>query len=435
MPLRDEIERGRLLRQTTPRSAHASQTGARRDPIAILTEQNADRLAHLVPLRMERMVSSPFSFFRGTAALMAADLASQQTTGLMVAACADAHISNFGLYASPQRTLVFDLNDFDEGAVAPWEWDVKRVVTSVIVGARDRGFSEDDALQAARATASAYRTHLAELIKLTVMQRYYRVFDADALREDALPEGKALLDGIYRKARKRTSEQVVARMTQVTPDRARVFLEDPVLTRVPEADRGEIEQLLAQYRSTVPADIALALSQHHLTDVALRVVGVGSVGTRCYVLLLTGPNGGSLVLQVKEAGRSVVEQWGAIPQGPDAAHGGRRVVENQRIMQAVSDPFLGYLSFGERDYYVRQFRDMKGSMDLSVLAPGQFGRYGAACARVLARAHAQSPTAAAISGYLGNSETFDTAVVDWSMGYADQSFADFTAVAEAFGRV
>jgi uncharacterized protein (DUF2252 family) len=224
-------------------------------------------------------------------------------------------------------------------------------------------------------------------------------------------------------------------MTTVTTEGARIFAEDPLLTRVPDENRGDIERLLAEYRQTVSADIALVLSQHELTDVALRVVGVGSVGTRCYVLLLTGPNGGSLVLQVKEAGRSVTSEWGGIEQGLEADHGGRRVVDNQRIMQAVSDPFLGYLSFGGRDYYVRQFRDMKGSIELSTLTVPQFGVYAAGCARVLARAHAQSPVAPAIHGYLGGSDVFDRAVVEWAVNYADQSLEDFHAVKAAYSSV
>jgi uncharacterized protein (DUF2252 family) len=431
----DEVARGRALRATVPRSSHAFQLPGAREPLGILETQNADRLAHLVPLRMERMVSSPFAFYRGSAALMAADLAAQPTTGLMVTSCGDAHISNFGFFASPQRTLVFDLNDFDEGATGPWEWDIKRVVASVIIGARDVGFTEDETLTAGLAAATSYRVRIAELMDLTVMERYYTVLDAESIRENALEPGKALLDRIFTKARKRTSEQVVAKMTTVTTEGARIFAEDPLLTRVPDENRGDIERLLAEYRQTVSADIALVLSQHELTDVALRVVGVGSVGTRCYVLLLTGPNGGSLVLQVKEAGRSVTSEWGGIEQGLEADHGGRRVVDNQRIMQAVSDPFLGYLSFGGRDYYVRQFRDMKGSIELSTLTVPQFGVYAAGCARVLARAHAQSPVAPAIHGYLGGSDVFDRAVVEWAVNYADQSLEDFHAVKAAYSSV
>lgn len=426
----EELARGRSLRELIPRSSHALHLPGDRDPAAILESQNADRLPELVPLRRQRMLASPFAFYRGSAALMAADLAAEPTTGLDVVSCGDAHISNFGFFASPQRTMVFDLNDFDEAATGPWEWDLKRLVTSIVIGARDGGYPEQQARRAALAAASSYRTWLAELMKLTVIERYYRMLDADRVRERIATPGRSVMDRVTRKARKRTSEQVVARMTVVLDDGARVFLEDPVLTRIPIEDRAELERLLEQYRSTVSPDIALVLAQHELTDVALRVVGVGSVGTRCYLLLLTGPRGGSLVLQVKEAGVSVLNSWGGRPVDPALTHGGHRVVANQRILQAVSDPFLGHLSFGGRDFYVRQFRDMKGSIDLPSLTFEQFEIYVAGCATVLARGHAQSPVAPAVSGYLGNSDVFDRAVVDWSFAYADQALADFHRLAD-----
>jgi uncharacterized protein (DUF2252 family) len=380
---------------------------------------------------MQRMTTSPFAFYRGTAAIMAADLATGPKTGIQVVACGDAHLSNFGFYASPQRTLVFDLNDFDESAVAPWDWDLKRLVTSAIIGARDCGFSEEAALAAGAATARAYRRGMAELMELSALDRYYWGLDIDRIRKSFDGDGRQVIDRIAKEARKRGSAHAVSKMSTVGDDGSRRFIDaPPVTSRMPEDERGEINDLFEQYRATVSPDIAVLLSQYELTDVALRVVGVGSVGTRCYVLLLTGPRGAYLVLQVKEAEASVLHTWGAV-EAAAAEHQGARVVASQRILQAVSDPFLGYLTARGRNFYVRQFRDMKGSVDVASLTPAQFESYVAGCARMLARAHAQSPEAPAILGYIGRSRAFDRAVVEWSIQYADQSLADFTLVSEA----
>ena len=380
---------------------------------------------------MERMTTTPFAFYRGTAAIMAADLATGPKTGIQVVACGDAHLSNFGFYASPQRTLVFDLNDFDESAVGPWDWDLKRLVTSAIIGARDCGFSEEAALAAGAAAARAYRRGMAELMELSALDRYYWGLDIDRIRKSFDGDGRQVIDRIAKEARKRGSAHAVSKMSTVGEDGARRFIDaPPVTSRMPEEERGQIRDLFEQYRSTVSPDIAVLLSQYELTDVALRVVGVGSVGTRCYVLLLTGPRGAYLVLQVKEAEPSVLHTWGAV-EAAAAEHQGARVVASQRILQAVSDPFLGYLSARDRNFYVRQFRDMKGSVDVATLTPDQFETYVSGCARLLARAHAQSPEAPAILGYIGRSRAFDRAVVEWSTQYADQSLADFTLVSEA----
>ena len=380
---------------------------------------------------MQRMVASPFAFYRGTAAIMAADLATGPRTGIQVVACGDAHLSNFGFFASPQRTLVFDLNDFDESALGPWDWDLKRLVTSAIIGARDSGFGEDAARDAGHAVARAYRKGIADLMELSALDRYYFGLDVEGIRKSLDADARGVVDRVAKQARKRGSEQAVSKMTSVQDDGTRHFVDaPPVTSRLPESERGHIRELFEHYLTTVQPDIAMLLSQYELTDIALRVVGVGSVGTRCYVLLLTGPRDAYLVLQIKEAEPSVLHTWGAIDEA-SAPHQGARVVASQRILQAVSDPFLGYLTARGRDFYVRQFRDMKGSIDVAALTPDQFETYVAGCARRLARAHAQSPEAPAIHGYVGRSRVFDNAVVEWSMAYADQSLSDFTLVAEA----
>ncbi len=424
----DELARGKAARSEVPRVSLATSGSRDRDPVEILAAQNASRLADLVPLRMQRMTSSPFAFYRGTAGIMAADLAADPTTGISIVSCGDAHISNFGVYASPQRTLVFDLNDFDEAASAPFEWDVKRLVTSVIIGARDNGYDEAAARAHAAVAVSEYRLNLAELMKLPVLERYYRSAAVKRIRKALSPAGREMVDLAARQARKRTSQQAVARMSTLDAEGNRHFVDEPPrLTRMHEDQQAAVRHLFDEYLDTVPADVALLLAQHELTDIALRVVGVGSVGTRCFVLLLTGPAGGTLVLQVKEAETSVLQAWGCQPN--DYAHQGARVVDNQRILQAISDPFLGYLTGpAGRHFYVRQFRDMKGSIDLTTLTPSQFSTYVGGCGAMLARAHAQSPHAPAIAGYLGGSAAFDRAVIAWSLDYAEQSLDDFARV-------
>lgn len=427
----DAVALGKALRAQVPRSRHAEHVVTDRDPLAILEAQNATRLPELVELRMQRMTSSPFAFYRGTAAIMAADLADDPSTGISIVSCGDAHITNFGLYASPQRTLLFDLNDFDEAAEAPWEWDVKRLVTSVVVAARDAGYGDTVARAAASGAASGYRTSLQEMMSLPVIERFYRSAAVKNLRKRATGEARAMIDRAVAQARKRTSNHAVARMTELDADGIRRFADaPPLLTRLSPDEQLQLLHLYEEYRATVPPDIAVLLSQYNITDIALRVVGVGSVGTRCFVLVLSGPTGDALILQVKEAETSVLETWGGHPDETHHHHGAR-VVDNQRILQAISDPFLGYITGPSgRHFYVRQFRDMKGSVELTGLTPAQFEAYVIECGSVLGRAHAQSPHAPAIAGYLGSSRAFDRAVVDWSVDYAEQSEKDFRRVSE-----
>ncbi len=437
----ERFDDGRSARSSIPRGAHAEYTPrSDRDPLGILEEQNAVRLHDLVPLRISRMLANPFAFYRGTAAIQAADLRTGVDTNAEIVICGDAHIANFGLFASPQRTMVFDLNDFDEASYGPWEWDLKRMVTSVVIAARHKGYSEADARGAALASAIAYRDSLRSAMQLDALQRFYLAAIVTPGSSRFGKKTQKTIDSLLRAANNRTSARVTEKITELAPDGTRVVVENPpTLTHVDETLEAELTEAMRHYVRTVPSHVALLLSQYEITDVARRVVGVGSVGTRCFILMLTGPRADPLVLQLKEATASVVQQFGGIPRhvlpGMDPktlrSHNGGRVVSNQRILQAVSDPFLGYLTFGGFDFYVRQFRDRNVSFDLDALGRQPFTDYVAACGALLARAHAQSPNAAFIAGYIGSSASMVTALVDWAFAYADQSLADFEALRAA----
>lgn len=430
------LERGKRARRRIPRSAHAELVPVSRDPVAFIEAQNRSRLRDLVPLRNARMLADSFSFFRGTAGLMAHDLERQPATGMNLVICGDAHINNFGLYASPERTLVFDLNDFDEAAIGPWEWDVKRLVTSVVVGGRELGFSNTEIRDVAVETVATYRQGLRRMISLSALDRFYFRVDRSHIESNADEHVLVLFERAAKKAVRRTSERVIAKsMKQDESGGLRFVDAPPVLTHVSAATADELVDYFEHYRATVRPDVALLLSMHSLSDVARRAVGVGSVGTRCYVLALTGPESGCLVLQVKEALPSVVSTHGPTERTPGAifplapsGDQGRRVVTHQRILQAVSDPFLGHFHAQGRDFYVRQFRDMKGSVELEDSSLEQFTSYATGCAYVLARAHGQSPGAAWVAGYMGKSDVFDRAVAAWCVAYADRMRSDYEVV-------
>ena len=443
-----------------------------RDPVAILVEQNARRLQDLVPVRMGRMLQSPFSYYRGTAGPMAYDLTASPTTNLRVVSCGDAHISNFGFFASPERALLFDLNDFDEGAVAPWEWDLKRLAASVHIGGRDSGLTEEQCAEATRAAVVAYQNSLSKLMKLTAMERFYlqvNVEQVESFISD--PNERKLAQRLAKKAKRRTSDQVLGKMT--TQDKAgkRVIVDQPPITR--HVDAISLEELTHAYLGYIASmreDSAALLTQFDLVDFVLRVVGVGSVGTRCYVALLEGPAGEPLFLQMKEATTSVLVRYGGMPpvimgkvehsehyrlNAVPIHNQGHRVVAAQRVLQAQSDPFLGWYEYPVRGqepvahsiltddgaadggdesrvyYYFRQFRDMKGSVDLGALNATQFTRYVELCGNLLARAHSQSPLAHAVTGYVGSTGKFAKAIASWAKKYADQCERDFEALQKA----
>jgi uncharacterized protein (DUF2252 family) len=389
---------------------------------------------------MNRMLQNPFTFYRGTAALQAADLAEGPTTGADVTICGDAHLANFGLFSSPQRTMVFDLNDFDEAAYGPWEWDVKRFVTSVVIAAQHKGFNADRTETAALEAAASYRIGLRQMVDLPLLERYYLRGDVKRGSPNLHHTSQAVVDRALKAAEKRTSERVIQKITRRAEDGTVFIAEDPpTLTHIPGGDELQVEDIVDRYRSTLSPDISLLLSQYTATDVVRRVVGVGSVGTRCYLVVFTGPRAEPLVLQVKEARRSVLTEFGGAAPVPPTVHApsddrlhGYRVVGNQRILQAVSDPFLGYIDVGERSYYVRQFRDRNVSLNLDSLGRRPFNDYVDACGTSLARGHAQSPNAPFIAGYMGSATTFDDAIVQWAMAYAEQSLKDFHALRASF---
>lgn len=430
--------RGRAQRKSVPRSALAQLVASPRSATEILVEQNRDRVTDLVPLRFARMLTDPFSFYRGSAAVMAADLAAGPSSGIEVMCGGDAHLSNFGVYASPQRTLVFDLNDFDETAVAPAEWDVKRLVTSAVVGGRHAGYPEKTIRGIAAGVMGRYREGLRIMLDMSVLDRYYLRLEPQNYTDEVSADLAATIRKTSRAARARTSARVFAKIMEPGPDgRMRLRENPPLLRHVDIGDEAVLTDAFREYLTSVSADVATLLSQFRLTDIAARVVGVGSVGTRCYLLIMTSPEGAPLVLQVKQANRSVLEEYGRRPQpatlvGAEQALGhGARVVGGQRILQAMSDVFLGTLRFGGCDYYVRQFQDMKGSVDVAGMSPQVFGQYVGACALSLARAHAQSVAAPALVGYVGDGEKVSRAVLEWSYAYAEKTVDDFHQLAAA----
>lgn len=420
-------------RRQVPRRDLATLVPAKRNPLGILERQNSARLQDLVPLRIERMSASPFAFYRGTAAIMAADQATDPHSGILVASCGDAHLSNFGLYASPQRALMFDLNDFDEAAWAPWEWDVKRLVTSVVIGGRatDRNGSVVEA--AARGAIEAYVDALRSAAKLTPLERFYTHFDPRAALHSDTRFAKMLRVTI-KDAERRTGTRAAFRLTEPISDGSRRFLAvPPAMTHLDAGQLGQIQSDFEQYRRSAYVDVRALLSQYNLDDIARRAVGVGSVGTRCFVALLRDRDGGLLILQVKEAGRSVLEEFGCIPQPPTveediaAAGQGSRVVGLQRILQAFSDPFLGYIRRSTHDFYVRQFHDMKGSVEVEGLDDKAFVAYAAVCAKVLARAHSQSPRFRDVVDYIGKGRRIADSLLTWGYEYAEVSRGDYEA--------
>ncbi|MFC5185769.1 DUF2252 domain-containing protein [Actinomadura harenae] len=425
----DEYRAGKALRKRVRRSAHAewAPPAHRRDPVGVIFAQDEGRLRDLVPIRHERMAADPFAFLRGAAAVMAGDLATTPTTGPAVQACGDAHLMNFGFYASPERVLVFDVNDFDETLPGPWEWDVKRLVASFAVAARDQGFGDGVARRTARLAATSYRERMRSLAERTNLDVYYTMTRADDVY--ARITGK----GARRRARKlidrtrgRGNLQAVAKLTRREGDSLRIVDQPPLLER---AKAGEAEEIVARgldgYARSLPDDVAFLLREYRYVDAARKVVGVGSVGTRCFVVVLQGRDvRDPLVLQIKEAGRSVLEPH----LSPSAYRNqGRRVVAGQRLLQSVSDVFLGWSADGPHDYYWRQLRDMKGSVDIADLNEYGLGLYARLCGGTLAVAHANTGPRVRIAGYLGRSGVFDEAVAEFAMAYADQNARDHAA--------
>ncbi|MFE4197936.1 DUF2252 domain-containing protein [Paenarthrobacter sp. NPDC056912] len=434
---------GRAARRTMPRREQAAYRPDPRDAVEILEGQHSTRLPELIPVRIGRMLESPFSFYRGAAAVMAQDLSKAPVTGHTIIACGDAHLANYGFFASPERRLIFDLNDFDEAYPAPWEWDIKRLAASVWVNGRNGSHTEEQCRTAVEACLRRYRETFQPLYQRTAVERYFLNVDAEFLHSTkAMATRHVKTAG--EKARQRTSEQALTKLTRRTAAGVPRIVDQPPIVRHPDVmDLPRMEGLVSRYRKTLRADTALLMSQFRLVDYALRIVGVGSVGRRNWVLLFEGPAGEPLFLQAKEAGPSVLETHGRAGQGPEPVDGllsngeGRRVVGAQRILQAQSDPFLGWISNVEgpdgvpRDFYIRQFRDMKGSFALSELSARESADYAGLCGGMLARAHSQSADSAFIPGYLGKGGSFDAAVTGWAKGYADQTEHDYEQLQRA----
>ncbi|MEU2161559.1 DUF2252 domain-containing protein [Streptomyces chengbuensis] len=430
--LAEERARGRAVRKEVPRSSHGRWIPAadRPDPLAVLEAQARTREPDLVPVRYGRMAVSPFTYLRGAPAVMAADLAVQRNTGLRVQLCGDAHLLNFGVFASPERTLLFDLNDFDETLPGPFEWDVKRLVASVAVAARDNGEPDAGARRAARAAAESYRLSLRRLSGLGELDVWYERIAAEDLVPLVRDLERARIEAQLAKARRRTSLQALDKLTEVVGGRRRIVQDPPLLEAVAGLDAASVRKILSDYRSTLPEDRRVLLDRYRFVEAARKVVGVGSVGTRCFVALMTGRDTEDpLFLQIKEAQRSVLE-----PHLPKSAyrHQGQRVVAGQRLLQAASDIFLGWVSGpGGRHFYWRQLRDMKGSADVATMSPTLLRDYAALCGRALARAHARSGERIAIAAYLGASDTFDRAMADFAVAYADRTVEDHQALRAA----
>jgi uncharacterized protein (DUF2252 family) len=451
--LASRVERyaaGKALRSKASRASHAKwePDPERPDPISMLEEANKTRLKQLVPIRFGRMSMSPFAFYRGTADIMAYDLAKTPVSGIKAQLCGDAHLSNFGAYATPERRLVFDVNDFDETLEGPWEWDVKRLAASVILAGRQNGYPAKDSKQAVVRCVQRYRESMQQFALMNHLDVWYYHLDVDTVLAMArgMAGRKELEKRIERntaQASKRTRIETFPKLTEVVDGQYRIKDEPPLIFHYDQLhpneddlDSGEWRAMVKDYLMSLPEERRVICFRYRSLDIAQKVVGVGSVGTRCaIVLLLGGPEGDDpLFIQIKEAGSSALEQY--LGTSPYPNHG-QRVVVGQRLMQAASDIFLGWSTFNGKDYYARQLRDMKWSAAVETMDPVLFTAYVEMCATTLARAHARTGEPAQISGYLGNRDVFDQAIATFAETYADQAERDHAALLAAIkkGRV
>ena len=439
---------GRAARAAVPRSAHAEWVPGpnRADPTALLTAQETTRVPDLVPLRHERMLASPFTFYRGAAIIMAADLAASANTGLRVQACGDAHLSNFGGFAAPDRAIMFDINDFDETSPGPFEWDVKRLAASFEIAARSRSFSTKETRGVVARVVKSYREAMADFAKMTNLDVWYARLDVEKVfneyRSRATPSEIKRFERNLAKAQAKDNMKAFAKLTDRVDGEYRIKADPPVVVPLtdllPEGDledmRGWLEDRIRVYRRTLQPDRRRLLESYQLVDFARKVVGVGSVGTRCWIALFLGHDANDpLFLQVKEAEASVLEAYAG---RSGFANHGQRVVEGQRLVQAASDIMLGWtrtvgLDDVERDFYIRQLWDGKFSADIDTMSPSILDIYARLCGWTLARAHARSGDRVAIAAYLGSNDAFDKAMVEFSAAYADQNERDYATVSDA----
>ncbi|MEU7720273.1 DUF2252 domain-containing protein [Streptomyces tibetensis] len=422
-------DEGKALRKQIPRSSHASLDldASRPDAVSAVEESGRGRLPELTPIRVGRMAATPFAFLRGSAGLMAYDLARTPMTRIRAQLCGDAHAANFGLYGDARGGLVIDLNDFDETVPGPWEWDLKRLAASLVLAGRVAGADEDQCRKAAYDAAGAYRRTMRLLARLPVLDAWNAIADEELVSHTDAHDLLGTLERVSEKARHNTSGRFAAKSTEATEDGGRRFVDaPPVLRRVPDAQAAAVAASLEEYVGTLQEDRLPLLARHAVHDVAFRVVGTGSVGTRSYVVLLLDHRGEPLVLQVKEARASALVPHLATAgfETPQAGHEGRRVVLGQKRMQVVSDNLLGWTTVDGLPFQVRQFRNRKGSVDPAALATDQLDDYGRMTGALLARAHAHSADPRLIAGYCGKNEELDEAIASFAVTYADRTEAD-----------
>lgn len=437
--LDERMAAGKALRDRIARDAHAAwkRPANRFDPIALLQQSDPDRLPELVPIRYGRMLASPFAFYRGSAAIMAADLAGTPATDLRVQACGDCHLMNFGGFASPERNILFDINDFDETLPAPWEWDVKRLAASFVLAARSLNLKDSVGRDAAATAARSYRKRLREFAEMHPLDVWYAQVTVEAVLDSLAASRRGLLEARLAKAQEGTgSELDFPKLAGVVGGRASIrdappLIFHPEFARAPEFN-AILDQVFAAYRDTLPDDRRVLLDRYRVVDAAIKVVGVGSVGRRCWIALLMSAGNAPLFLQFKEAVASVLEPHAG---ASNYAHHGRRVVEGQRLMQPASDVFLGWVTAANgRQFYVRQLRDAKIKPLVETFDTEALLFYARLCGWSLARAHAKASEVAEIAGYLGSSDQFDEAMGDFALAYADQAERDHAALKAAVRR-
>ncbi len=436
-PRAERYALGRGLRATVPRAALGewSPPVGRPDVVTQIMDSHEGRLDRLIPIRVARMTASPYGFLRGTAVVMAEDLAHLPATGIRPVICGDAHLGNFGFYASPERDLVIDLNDFDEAHPGGWEWDLRRLAASIWVAGRQNSATEEQCASAVRSMASRYREHIRWLAGQPLLGRSFEQLDVDRLHTTATDERlRAEILRASSHARHRTSDRALPRFTREHEGGRRIVEEPPLITRVDDAEAAQLIDALDDYLATLPSHWRRVLSGYTVVDVAHKVVGVGSVGLRAYVVLCEGSSSDDVVfLQLKQARRSVLARY---VHGESAwhAHQGQRVVEYQQELQTVSDPLLGWTTVGGLQFYVRQFRNMKGTIAIDSLDGSALADYAGICGRLLAKGHARTSGASMIAGYTGSSDKVDVALGRFAQAYADQTERDHQSLVDAVRR-
>jgi uncharacterized protein (DUF2252 family) len=431
---KERIADGKALRERVPRASQAqwNPPPGRPDPVELLQRADRGRVAELLPIRYGRMRQSPFAFFRGSAALMAADLAATPSTRFRVQACGDCHVANFGGFGSPERRLVFDINDFDETLPAPWEWDVKRLAASIVLAGRELGFGGHHCAEAARTTVRSYREHMREYAEMRALDVWYSHLDAEIFIADAKTDAaRRRWEQVEKKAATQTAEHVFPQITEMKNGKLKIVDLPPLVYHPPGIVRigKRVREMFERYRHSLPEERRVILDRYHVVDIARKVVGVGSVGTRCAVALLMAGAKDPLFLQFKQAGASVLAPYAGKSRYENQ---GERVVTGQRMLQSVSDIFLGWARDDEgRDYYFRQLRDMRMKIDVARMSRQDWFEFVDICGWTLARAHARTGDPARIAGYCGKNAAIDEAIGSFAVAYADQTERDHAALVKA----